>query len=116
MRALWTVVHRWIGLVLAGFLTMAGLTGAVLSWDHEIDEWLNADMLETPARGPLKTPLELAAVVEASEPRAEISYMTDRKSTRLNSSHLVISHADSSLDIKLISARGPLKTPPERAA
>ncbi|MCP5972721.1 PepSY domain-containing protein, partial [Klebsiella pneumoniae] len=21
---------------------MAGLTGAVLSWDHEIDEWLNA--------------------------------------------------------------------------
>ena len=76
MRALWTVVHRWIGLVLAGFLTMAGLTGAVLSWDHEIDEWLNADMLETPARGPLKTPLELAAAVQASEPRAEISYMT----------------------------------------
>jgi uncharacterized iron-regulated membrane protein len=76
MRAVWTVVHRWLGLVLAGFLIMAGLTGAVLSWDHEIDEWLNADMLETPARGPLKTPLELADAVLASAPGAEISYMT----------------------------------------
>ena len=60
MRALWTVVHRWVGLFLAAFLVMTGLTGAVLSWDHELDDWLNADMLHTPGRGPLQTPLQLA--------------------------------------------------------
>ena len=76
MRAIWTVVHRWVGLFLAAFLVMAGMTGAVLSWDHEIDEWLNADVLHTPGRGPLKTPLELAAAVQAADPRTEVGYMT----------------------------------------
>lgn len=76
MRALWTVVHRWVGLFLASFLTMAGLTGAVLSWDHEIDDWLNADILHTPGRGPVQTPLQLAQTVHMADPRVEISYMT----------------------------------------
>ncbi|MGD9758622.1 MAG: PepSY-associated TM helix domain-containing protein [Comamonas sp.] len=76
MRALWTVVHRWVGLFLAAFLVMTGLTGAVLSWDHEIDDWLNADMLHTPGRGPLQTPLQLAQAVRAADARAEISYMS----------------------------------------
>jgi uncharacterized iron-regulated membrane protein len=26
---------------LAAFLFVSGLTGAVISWDHELDEWLN---------------------------------------------------------------------------
>lgn len=76
MRALWTVVHRWVGLFLAGFLVMAGLTGAVLSWDHELDDWLNADMLHTPGKGALKSPLELAAAVQAADPRVDIAYMS----------------------------------------
>src|SRR6478736_7484686 len=76
MRAFWTVVHRWIGLSIALFLIVAGSTGAFLSWDHELDEWLNADMMQTPGRGALKDPLELAAAVEKSYRRAEVSYMT----------------------------------------
>ncbi|WP_313079013.1 PepSY-associated TM helix domain-containing protein [Pulveribacter sp.] len=76
MRAFWTVVHRWAGLTVALFLIVAGLTGAVISWDHEIDEWLNADIMHTPGRGPLQDPLVLAAAVEADDPRAEVSYMT----------------------------------------
>lgn len=76
MRALWTVVHRWVGLFLAAFLVMAGLTGAVLSWDHEIDDWLNADMLHTPGRGPLQSSLQLAQAVQAADPRVEITYMS----------------------------------------
>jgi uncharacterized iron-regulated membrane protein len=55
---------------------MTGLTGAVLSWDHEIDDWLNADMLHTPGRGPLQTPLQLAQAVQAADARVEISYMS----------------------------------------
>jgi len=76
MRALWIVVHRWVGLFLAAFLVMTGLTGAVLSWDHEIDDWLNADMRHTPGRGPLQTPLQLAQAVQAADARVEISYMS----------------------------------------
>ena len=76
MRELWTVVHRWAGLTIALFLIVAGATGAVISWDHEIDEWLNADLMETPGRGPLQSPLVLAAAVEADDPRAQVSYMT----------------------------------------
>lgn len=76
MREFWTVVHRWLGLTAALFLIVAGATGAVISWDHEIDEWLNADIMETPGRGTLQNPLALAAAVEASDPRVEVSYMT----------------------------------------
>ena len=36
------VAHRWVGVVIAGFLIMAGLTGAVFSWDHELDDLLNS--------------------------------------------------------------------------
>ena len=76
MREFWTVVHRWLGLTAALFLIVAGATGAVISWDHEIDEWLNADIMHTPGRGALQDPLALAAAVEASDARVEVSYMT----------------------------------------
>ncbi len=75
MRALCTTVHRWLGLAVALFLIVAGLTGAVTSWDHELDEWLNADLLRTDSRGPAQDPLALAAAVEAADPRAEVSYI-----------------------------------------
>ncbi len=76
MRAFFTLVHRWLGLGIALFLIVAGLTGAVTSWDHELDEWLNADIMHTPGRGALKAPMDLAAVVEAADPRAQVSYIT----------------------------------------
>ncbi|VWX58658.1 Uncharacterized iron-regulated membrane protein [Burkholderiales bacterium 8X] len=76
MRAFWTVVHRWAGLSVALFLIVAGLTGAVTSWDHELDEWLNADIMEAPGRGPLRDPLSLAAAVEAADPRVQVSYIS----------------------------------------
>ena len=76
MRAFWTLIHRWAGLAVALFLIVAGLTGAITSWDHELDEWLNADIMATPGRGPLRDPLELVAVVEAADPRVQVSYIT----------------------------------------
>jgi uncharacterized iron-regulated membrane protein len=76
MRAFWTLIHRWAGLAVALFLIAAGLTGAVTSWDHELDEWLNADIMATPGRGPLRDPLALAAAVEAADPRVQVSYIT----------------------------------------
>ena len=76
MRAFWTVIHRWAGLTIALFLIVAGLTGAVTSWDHELDEWLNADIMDTPGRGPLQAPFALAQTVAAADPRVAVNYMT----------------------------------------
>ena len=76
MRAFWTVIHRWAGLTIALFLIVAGLTGAVTSWDHELDEWLNADIMDTPGRGPLQQPFALAQKVAAADPRVAVNYMT----------------------------------------
>lgn len=76
MRAFFTTVHRWLGLFVASFLIVAGLTGAVTSWDHELDEWLNADILTTDSRGPGRDPLELARAVEAVDPRVRVDYLT----------------------------------------
>lgn len=75
MRKLWTVVHRWAGLATAAFLIVSGLTGAVISWDHEVDEWLNPGLFEVDSRGAYKDPLELARMIEAAEPRAQITFV-----------------------------------------
>lgn len=75
MRAFWTAVHRFAGLAVALFLIVSGLTGAVISWDHEIDGWLNSELYDTDSRGPFRDPFELAAAVEAHDPRARVAYM-----------------------------------------
>src|SRR5690606_7796021 len=76
MRAACILIPRWLGLFIALFLIVAGLTGAITSWDHESDEWLNADIMKVDSRGPLRDPIELAALVEADDPRVEISYIS----------------------------------------
>lgn len=76
MRHLFLLIHRWLGLFLAAFLIVAGLTGAITSWDHEIDEWLNADIMKVDSRGPMLDPVELAARVQADDPRVEVSYIS----------------------------------------
>jgi len=78
MRSLFVIVHRWAGLFTAVFLFVAGLTGAVISWDHELDEWLNPHLFDVPAASAGKTPLaplELAAKVEAADPQAIVTYL-----------------------------------------
>ena len=54
---------------------MSGVTGAVISWDHELDEWLNPHLNEVASIGPSIPALELAAQVEAQDPRARVSYV-----------------------------------------
>jgi uncharacterized iron-regulated membrane protein len=73
MRPALTLLHRTFGLFIAGFLVVSGLTGAVISWDHEIDSWLNRDLFEIRSTGPMKPPLELAALIEAADPRARVT-------------------------------------------
>lgn len=77
MRGALVVLHRWCGLFIAGFLIVAGLTGAVIAWNHELDEWANPGLFKA-ASGATEAalaPLELAARAEAADRRLRVSFV-----------------------------------------
>jgi uncharacterized iron-regulated membrane protein len=71
-----TFIHRWVGLVIAGFLFVSGVTGAVISWDHELDDVLNPHLMYAQSKGgaPLP-PLDLERQIEARDPRVQVTYV-----------------------------------------
>lgn len=75
MRSTFVLIHRWAGLFIAVFLFIAGLTGAVISWDHELDEWLNPHLFDAQSSGPPLAPLDLMAKIEAADPRGKVTFL-----------------------------------------
>lgn len=75
MRELLVRLHRWFGLATAVFLFIAAATGAVISWDHELDEWLNPHLYQAHSSGRPLPALELAARIEAADPRVRVTFM-----------------------------------------
>lgn len=73
VRSLLSVAHRWAGLTIAVFLFVAGVTGAIVSWDHELDDLLNPHLMNAVASGPAIPSLELARQVEARDPRIVVA-------------------------------------------
>jgi uncharacterized iron-regulated membrane protein len=51
------------------------VTGALISWDHELDELLNPHLNAVASRGPFLDPLALADRLAARDPRAFITYV-----------------------------------------
>lgn len=76
MRTAFVTVHRWAGLITAAFLFFSGVTGAVISWDHALDEWLNSHLTDAKTPGTPKPSTELANLTEARDPRVRVSYLT----------------------------------------
>lgn len=74
MRSVLVLIHRWVGLFIAAFLVLSGVTGAVISWDHELDEWLNSDLTKTRAAGPARPTLDIVREVEARHPTIQVSF------------------------------------------
>jgi uncharacterized iron-regulated membrane protein len=75
MRAFWTLIHRYLGLLTAGFLFVSGVTGAIISWDHELDDVLNPHLMEARTAGAPRPSLELARQVEARYPDIRVSFV-----------------------------------------
>jgi len=75
MRAAFVTIHRWAGLITAAFLFFSGVTGAVISWDHALDESLNPHLTEAKTQGSAKPSTELAKLIEARDPRVRVSYL-----------------------------------------
>lgn len=75
MRSAFTLLHRWFGLLIAAFLFMSGVTGAVISWDHELDDLLNPHLMDVQSRGPVLDPLVLAQQLEVRDRRVRATYV-----------------------------------------
>ncbi len=75
MRSLLLLLHRYVGLAIALFLALAGLTGSVLAFHHELDEWLNPGFYQTPGQGEPLGPGELVERIEQRYPRMQVWYM-----------------------------------------
>lgn len=75
MRKYLVLLHRWFGLFVAVFLFISGLTGAVISWDHELDEWLNPHLFHAKTPGQPQDSVALARALEQQEPRLIISFL-----------------------------------------
>lgn len=75
MRPFFGFLHRWVGLLIAGFLFVSGVTGAVISWDHELDDLLNPHLMHAKTTGAPIAPLALAAQVEARDPRVQVTFV-----------------------------------------
>lgn len=72
MRQALVFFHRYVGLALAAILFVAGLTGAVLAFQREIDGALNPDLYRARS-GAAPLPLDdLKAGVEARLPQASV--------------------------------------------
>jgi uncharacterized iron-regulated membrane protein len=75
MRPILALLHRWLGLFIAVFLFIAGLTGAVISWDHELDEWLNPQIFHATASGTAQPSLALANRLEARDEKIIVTFL-----------------------------------------
>lgn len=75
-RPLWVRLHRYAGLATALFLLVAGLSGALLAFNHELDAALNPAMLRVAAQArPALAPGELIQRVEAQLPAAQVRFV-----------------------------------------
>lgn len=77
MRQSLVLLHRYIGLTLAGFLCLAGATGALLAWNESLDASLNPSMFRANPPAHDSTPIDplvLLATVEGWFPKAQVLY------------------------------------------
>ena len=76
MRGIFSRLHRWVGLTIAGFLAIAGLTGSIIVFYQELDRALNPELFYAPATTARLSPTTLAARVEAQLPGAHVTLLS----------------------------------------
>ena len=72
-RKIWTSTHRWIGLVAGAYFVVAGLTGSVLAFWQDLDEWLNPNLMivsEPTPNSPYRSVDEIVAAARTQLPDA----------------------------------------------
>lgn len=78
MRSALVLAHRYAGLVLAGFLLFAGVTGSLLAWNEELDAAISPQLFHAgaPVAGArTHDPLALREAVAAHYPQARVNFV-----------------------------------------
>ncbi|HEX8479469.1 MAG TPA: PepSY-associated TM helix domain-containing protein, partial [Telluria sp.] len=94
MRPLFVIWHRWFGLAAAIFLFISGATGALISWDHELDAALNPTLFHAQTDGKALPGTDLATRIEAQDPRMRVTYML----TEVESEHTSLMSVEGRID------------------
>ena len=75
-RPFLTKVHRYVGLGMALFLIVSGLTGALLAFYHELDHALNPGLFRVQERRtPVLRPNALVDGVQTAYPGTQVSFL-----------------------------------------
>ena len=74
-RILWVKIHRWAGLVMAGFLIVVGLTGSLLAFYPELQRALNPHWYPDREPATWLPAGDLAEQVEARDARMQVTRM-----------------------------------------
>src|SRR5688572_21777351 len=77
LRPALVLVHRWVGLVMAGFLVVAGVSGCLLAWNHQLEAAISPELFRASSDRPDAQPLDpltLRDRVAALYPHASITY------------------------------------------
>jgi len=78
-RPTWLLIHRYIGLVMAFFLLVSGLTGSLLAFYDELDAAVNAQIMTVTPPSPDAQPLDpvlLREQIQARYPAALVYWVT----------------------------------------
>lgn len=75
IRPLFVKFHRYVGLSLAFFLIIIGLTGSFIAFYHELDALLNPQLFHATARGEPLPPSVIVQRIEQADPRVRVRYM-----------------------------------------
>jgi uncharacterized iron-regulated membrane protein len=74
MRIIFILLHRWFGLTIAVFLFIAGLTGAIISWDQELDAMIAPEFYYAHGEGTPMTVFEAVHKVELHHPELTVAF------------------------------------------
>lgn len=76
-RHVWVLAHRYVGLLLAAFLILEGLTGSLLVYNGELEKLISPQLYARPVPGTERLSLgALATRAEALVPQARVGYFS----------------------------------------
>ena len=73
IRRFFVFIHRWAGLLMAGFLILVGITGSLLTFNSELERLISPQLYAAPRPGAV--PLDAATLAlraEALEPKGQV--------------------------------------------
>jgi len=75
MRPALILMHRYVGLALASFLIIIGLTGSIIAFYEPLEQWINPDLLFVKPEGETIDPLVLRDKLEAEDPNSHVYFV-----------------------------------------